>query len=246
MALETLTEEVSRRLDDVHRRVEAAALRSGRNPEAIALVVVTKGHPPQVVRSAHAAGIRRFGENRVEELLSKSESLRDLADVEWHLVGHLQSRKVRELPASVAMVHSVDRPKIALRLAEYGDQRGKPLDVLLECNVSGEVSKQGWRLEDPAAWERALPEWEQVSRLTGLRVVGLMTMAPQTPDAGRVRGVFRSLFELREFVARRLGLSWPQLSMGMSDDFEIAVEEGTTLLRVGRAILGERPIRAGG
>ena len=246
MASEPLAEEVSRRLDDVHRRVEAAALRTGRNPEAIALVVVTKGHSAQVVRSAHAAGIRRFGENRVEELVPKSDSLRDLADVEWHLIGHLQSRKVRELPPAVAMVHSVDRPKIALRLAEFGAQRGRPLDVLLECNVSGEVSKQGWRLEDPAAWERALPEWERVSRLTGLRVLGLMTMAPQTPDAGRVRAVFHSLFELREFVARRLGLSWPQLSMGMSDDFEIAVEEGATLLRVGRAILGERPTRAGG
>lgn len=226
--------------------METAALRTGRNTEAIALVVVTKGHPPQVVRSAHAAGVRRFGENRVEELLPKVDLLGDLEGVEWHLVGHLQSRKVRELPAAVAMIHSVDRSKIALRLDELGAQRGKPLDVLLECNVSGEVNKQGWRLEDRAAWERALPEWERVSRLTGLRVLGLMTMAPQTPDAGRVRAVFRSLFELRDFVARRLGLTWPHLSMGMSDDFEIAIEEGATLLRLGRAILGERPTRAGG
>ena len=178
----------------------------------------------------------------VIQFITLALTLLVLADVEWHLVGHLQSRKVKELPGSVAMVHSVDRSKIALRLAEFGAQRGKSLDVLLECNVSGEVSKQGWRLEDPAAWERALPEWEQVSRLTGLRVLGLMTMAPQSPDAGRVRGVFRSLFELREFVDGRLGLSWPHLSMGMSDDFEIAVEEGATMLRVGRAILGERPI----
>jgi PLP dependent protein len=246
VASESLTEEVSRRLGDVHRRMEAAALRTGRNPEAIALVVVTKGHALQVVRSAYAAGVRRFGENRVEELAPKADALLDLAGVEWHLVGHLQSRKVRELPPSVAMVHSVDRPKIALRLAEFGEQRGTPLEVLLECNVSGEVTKQGWRLEDPAAWERALPEWERLSRLTGLRVLGLMTMAPQTPDAGRVRSAFRSLFELNEFVTRRLGLSWPELSMGMSDDFEIAVEEGATLLRVGRAILGERPTGGGG
>ena len=246
MASETLAEEISGRLDDVRRRMEAAALRTGRNPEAIALVVVTKGHSAQVVRSAHAAGVRRFGENRVEELVPKADALRDLAGVEWHLVGHVQSRKVRELPGSVAVIHSVDRPKIALRLAEFGAQRGKPLDVLLECNVSGEVTKQGWRLEDRAAWERALPEWERLSRLTGLRVLGLMTMAPRTPEAGRVRDVFRSLFELREFAAGRLGLSWPQLSMGMSDDFEIAVEEGATLLRVGRAILGERPTGGGG
>ncbi|HSB90329.1 MAG TPA: YggS family pyridoxal phosphate-dependent enzyme [Anaerolineales bacterium] len=241
----TTTAEIASRLHDVERRIEASATRAGRTPAAVSLVVVTKGHNPEVLRAAYAAGLRRFGENRVEELVPKVAALADLEGVEWHLIGHVQSRKVRDLPVDIALIHSVDRLKIALRLDEHAAKLGRQQDVLLECNMSGEPQKDGWMLPDPGAWATALPEFDQVSRLPGLRVLGLMTIAPMTPDVAVLRRTFRSLRELRSFAADRLRVDWPHLSMGMSDDFEVAVEEGATMLRIGRAILGERPAGTG-
>ena len=244
MSSTTPAPEILHRLEDVRRKVEASARRVGRRAESVELVVVTKGHSPEIVRTAYGAGLRRFGENRVDELALKVASLSDLEGVEWHLVGHLQSRKVKELPDPVAVVHSVDRLKVAIRLDEVAARRHRRLDVLLECNVSGEVQKSGWRMHDRDRWAEGLPELEQVARLPGLRVLGLMTIAPLSPQVAVVRDTFRLLRELRDFACERLGMEWPHLSMGMSDDFEVAVEEGATLLRVGRAILGERPLAA--
>ena len=232
---------IGERWGGVRRRIDDAARRSGRSTTDVEVVVVTKGHPPEVVREAYAAGVRHFGENRVEECGPKIAALPDLVDSAWHLIGHLQSRKVKELPDRVAWVHSLDRLKIAHRLDEWAHQRGRPLAVLLECNVSGERSKGGWRLDDRAAWDRYLPDVEQIIHLPNLRPVGLMTMAPLRGDALAIRRVFRSLADLREHLQTRLGIALPHLSMGMTDDFEIAVEEGATLVRVGRAIFGERP-----
>jgi pyridoxal phosphate enzyme (YggS family) len=234
-------DEIRRRLEAVEGRIRACARRAGRRREDISVVVVTKGHPASVARDVVAAGARRLAENRVEELAPKVEALGDQPGLEWHLIGHIQSRKVQLLPSRLRMVHSVDRLKIAVRLDEYAARRAKPLDVLLECNVSGEPSKGGWRSEGPLGWGALLPEMETVARLPNLSVLGLMTMAPLGADAEAARSVFRSLRELRDSLAAALGVIWPHLSMGMSDDFEPAVEEGATLLRIGRAILGERP-----
>jgi hypothetical protein len=229
---------IADRWADVRRRIDAAAQRAGRKGAEVQVVVVTKGHPASVVREAYAAGARQFGENRVEELTAKAASLPELQDAVWHMVGHLQSRKVKDLWRGVGMVHSVDRLKIAQRLNAWAGEAGGRLEVLLECNVSGEATKAGWRLADPNSWQEALPEIEAVSRLPHLAALGLMTMAPEGAEPAAVRAVFRRLAELRTYLDERLGLAWPHLSMGMTDDFEIAVEEGATLVRVGRAILG--------
>ncbi len=232
-------------LGQVQERIERAARRAGRDPSEILLVAVTKGQPPEVVRLGYAAGLRDFGENRVEEALPKIAALADLEGLRWHMVGHIQSRKARAVPGPFALVHSVDREKIARLLDRHAGEAGKRLPVLLECNVSGEASKEGWRLDDPALWESALEALGAVVALPHLHVRGLMTMAPWTTDSEQVRATFRRLRELRDFLAARLPGEWGVLSMGMTDDFEGAVEEGATCVRIGRAIFGERPAEHG-
>lgn len=234
-------EAIQERWLEVRRRIAEAANKAGRAPGDVELVVVTKGHPAEIVRAAYAAGARHFGENRVEESGPKLSRLGDLDGAVWHMVGHLQSRKVKDLPLATVMVHSVDRLKIAERLDEWAARRGQPLDILLECNVTGEPSKAGWPAADPGRWGDNLPAFETIVQRPNLAVLGLMTMAPLGADSEMVRRAFSRLRELREYLGRELGVTWPHLSMGMTDDFEIAVEEGTTLVRVGRAILGERP-----
>lgn len=222
-------------------RIAAAARRTGREPSEVQLVAVTKGQPPEVVRAGYAAGLRDFGENRVEEALPKIPTLAELAEARWHMIGHIQSRKARVVPRLFTMVHSVDRERIARLLDRYAGEVGFRLPVLLECNVSGEVSKEGWRLHDPEAWRPALEAFRQVVSMPHLEVRGLMTMAPLTEDVEQVRRAFRRLRQLRDFLAARLPGEWGVLSMGMTDDFEVAIEEGATCVRIGRAIFGPRP-----
>ncbi|HKY84224.1 MAG TPA: YggS family pyridoxal phosphate-dependent enzyme [Anaerolineales bacterium] len=228
------------RLESVQRRIAEAAWRSGREPVAVRLVTVTKGHSVETIRAAFSCGLRAFGENRVEEALPKMAALADLNGVEWHLIGPLQSRKVQLVGTGFTLIHAVDRLKIARRLHEHALGVDRPQPVLLECNVSGESSKAGWRLDVEASWESVLGELREISRLPGLSVRGLMTMAPLGADSELQREAFRRLARLQEFLAARLGCALPELSMGMSDDFEVAVEAGATLVRIGRAILGER------
>ena len=202
---------------------------------------MTKGFPPETIRLAAQAGLTQVGENRVEEALPKREALGDLPGLAWHMIGHLQSRKAALVPGAFRMVHSVDRPKIARLLDRHASSAGLRLPVLLQCNVSGETSKSGWQLADRSTWETVLPELDQIARMPHLQVMGLMTMAPLTPDPEAARPVFRTLRNLAEFLRGRTPWGWEVLSMGMSDDFEIAVEEGATLLRIGRALFGTRP-----
>jgi hypothetical protein len=231
--------ELERRLDQLRRRIRAACERVGRDPAGVRLVAVTKGFAPQTIRLAAQAGLRQIGENRVEEARAKQAALADLS-LEWHLIGHLQSRKAPLVPGAFQLVHSVDRLKIAGLLDQRADQAGVRLPVLLQCNVSGEAAKGGWRLAEASAWESALPELNRVSSLPHLQVRGLMTMAPLSADPEAVRPVFRRLKGLQAFLRDRIAGDWGELSMGMTDDFEVAVEEGATLLRIGRAIFGER------
>lgn len=232
--------EIGERLEAVGRRVAAAADRAGRDPKSIRIVAVSKSQPAEVVRVGFQQGLHLIGENRVEETEAKRAQLADLGEIEWHMVGHIQSRKAERAAAAFDLVHSIDRLKIARRLDAACAELGKRLPVLMECNVSGEASKYGWPLSAPAAWPAIVDDFSAVRLLPNLRVVGLMTVAPMEDDPERVRPVFRKLRQLRDFLDQQVPGDWSELSMGMTDDFEVAIEEGATLLRIGRAIFGPR------
>jgi pyridoxal phosphate enzyme (YggS family) len=231
--------EMEERVLSVRKRIEAAARRAGRDPAEITLVAVSKTQPPEAVVAACHAGLHLFGENRVEEAGPKAEAVARLlapaAAPTWHMVGHVQSRKAADVLPWAAMVHSVDSVKLAERLSRSCVEAGSQLAVLLEVNVSGETSKYGLAPEElPGAVEAIAP-------LPGLRLEGLMTMAPIAADPELVRPVFTRLRALKEDMAQRYpGLIGRHLSMGLTDDFEVAIEEGATMVRVGRAIFGER------
>lgn len=235
----TVVEEIAGSILHVQERLAAAARRAGRS-DTILLVAVSKGQPTAHIRAAYACGLRDFGESRVEEAAPKIEELADLADLRWHLIGHVQSRKADRASGRFELIHSVDRLKIARLLDAYAAERGVVQPVLLECNVSGEASKAGWPMSRPEDWDERMGEMEQVASCAHLVLRGLMTMAPISDEPELVRSVFRRLRELRDYIARRLAGDWSELSMGMTDDFEIAVEEGATIVRIGRAIFGER------
>jgi PLP dependent protein len=239
---------IARDLAQVQERIAEAALRAGRDPAAVTLVAVTKTHPAETAIAAYEAGVRNFGENRVEEGLAKIPVVRDAIpgpQPKWHMVGHVQSRKAQAAAEHFDYVHSVDRLKIARRLSHFAQEAGLTLPVLLECNISGEESKYGFEL---AGWEQAEAQRdaffatvERILELPGLAVRGLMTMAPFVPDPETVRPIFASLRGLLETLRERFPSGeWRHLSMGMTDDFEVAVEEGSTMVRIGRAIFGAR------
>jgi pyridoxal phosphate enzyme (YggS family) len=228
----------------IRRRIAEAAERAGRDPASVMVVAVTKTHPPEIIRAAVECGLSDFGENRVEEALPK---MAQLPDLRWHMIGHVQSRKAKEVArAGFVLVHSVDSLRLAERLSRFAQEAGRVQDALLECNVSGEASKSGFSAQDPAVWPALLDEFGKIVSLPGLRVRGLMTMAPLGTDHATARPFFRRLRELRDAARERAALErWPQsdwaaLSMGMTDDFEGAIAEGATLVRIGRAIFGER------
>ncbi len=207
---------------EVQRRIARACERSHRSPEEITLVAVTKGVGLPAVREAFDCGIKDFGENRVQEAESKILQLSDMRENGiWHMVGHLQSNKAKRAVELFDIIHSIDSVKLAEILSRRTE---KPLPVLLQVNISGEVTKRGFSEVE------ILASVEQIRQLPNLKVIGLMTIAPLVTDPEEVRPVFRRLRELRDI----LGLE--HLSMGMTDDFEVAVEEGATMLRIGRAI----------
>lgn len=233
-------ERIAGNIRRVQETLVAAARRAGRGRDSILLVAVSKGQPTGHIRAAYQAGLRDFGESRVEEAGPKIDELEDLRDLRWHLIGHVQSRKADQASGRFDLIHSVDRLKIARLLDARATERDQRQPVLLECNVSGEPSKAGWPMADLKEWPERMREIEEVIGCTHLEVRGLMTMAPLTDDMGLVRSVFRKLRRLRDFIARQLPGDWSELSMGMTDDYELAVEEGATIVRIGRAIFGER------
>ncbi|OGN99852.1 MAG: YggS family pyridoxal phosphate enzyme [Chloroflexi bacterium RBG_13_52_14] len=218
--------DIEANIREVQGRIAQACERSRRSTDEITLVAVTKGFEVPVIRTAFNSGIRDFGENRVQEAEGKIAQLTDLKPaVTWHMVGHLQSNKAKIAAGLFDIIHSVD----SVRLAEILNRRvERPFPVLLEVNVSGEVTKGGFSVGETEAAVKA------IKQLPNLKVLGLMAVAPFVADPEEVRPVFRKLRELRD----SLGLQ--HLSMGMTDDFEVAVEEGATMLRIGRAIFGER------
>lgn len=231
--------ELARNLESVQERIAAAARRSGRDPDGVTLVAVSKTQPPGVIRAAYDLGQRSFGENRVGEAEGKVGALP--GDIVWHMIGHIQSRKAKQVVPLFQIVHSVDRLKIAWRLDRENDEGTSPLPILLECNVSGEESKYGFAADQWQTDRMQRQElWAAVREILGLRNLrldGLMTMAPIVDDPEEARPVFCRLRALRDALAAEFSQSdWPHLSMGMTDDFEVAIEEGATLVRLGRAI----------
>lgn len=229
-------DQIAANLESVRRRMDAAAARAGRDPRDVLLVAVSKTHPMSMIEAAAVAGQRDFGENRLEELWPKVEAARAAQlDVTWHFIGTIQSRKTELAVGPWALVHSVDRTKIAQRLSRDAAAAGQVIPVLLEVNVSGEASKHGFAPAELREGALAL------AALTGVRIEGLMTMAPLVEDPEAIRPVFRALRELRDELAVRCPqVHWRHLSMGMTNDFEVAIEEGATIVRVGSAIFGAR------
>ncbi|MGB9205747.1 MAG: YggS family pyridoxal phosphate-dependent enzyme [Terriglobales bacterium] len=229
---------IAENIAQVRERIAAAARRASRNPNEITLMGVSKTFPSESIREAYAAGLRVFGENRVQEFAGKAGALRDLPDAEWHLIGHLQSNKAAKATELFDAVDSVDSVRLAEKLNASAESAGKTLSVLIEINVGGEQAKSGIA---PSSNEleqilQGAPRWKN------LTVRGLMTVPPYTEDPEGARPYFRQLREIHDGIAaRRLpAFSMDVLSMGMSHDCEVAIEEGATCVRVGTAIFGER------
>lgn len=242
---------LSERVAAVRREIEAACQRANRSPDSVTLVAVSKTHPASAVVDAIQAGLRHFGENRVEEAIRKMPEVAKLSagltefPVQWHMVGHVQSRKARYVTAGFALLHSLDSVRLAERLSRLVVEQKTTLDVLLEMNVSGEESKYGWNAthwqSDPAVRRALWDDVAQILDLPRLNVRGLMTMAPIVEQAEDARPVFVALRDLRNALAIDFPASdWAELSMGMTDDYPVAIEEGATLVRIGRAIFGPR------
>ncbi|MEI6395289.1 MAG: YggS family pyridoxal phosphate-dependent enzyme [Verrucomicrobiota bacterium] len=220
-------------LEAVRRRIEAACARSGREPSAVTLVAVTKTQPPEVVAEASKAGLSLFGENKVQEAKAKIPLC--AGRLRWQMIGHLQTNKCREAVELFEMIQSVDSLRLADEINKRAEQAAKRMPILLEVNTVGESSKFGYRPE------QLLAELSRVNALPRLEIHGLMTVPPWTADPEKVRPVFRQLRELKERCEQILGAPLAHLSMGMTGDFEVAIEEGATMVRIGTALFGARP-----
>jgi PLP dependent protein len=232
---QTLTDErMAAHIGHVRSIIAEAALRVGRAPEEITLVAVSKTMPVELVQMAYNLGVTDFGENRVQEALPKIAAFRPQG-LRWHMIGHLQSNKAGKVVSSFDCVHSVDSLHLAQALSRHASEQEKRLPVLLQINVSGETSKEGIPLDETSELAR------KIVALPDIQVEGLMTIAPLVEDPEQVRPVFRKLRLLRDQLRAELPVcSWQHLSMGMTDDYRVAIEEGATIVRIGRAIFGER------
>ncbi len=224
---------IGKNLDSVRQAIVQAAVGAGRDPSTVRLVAVSKTHPAAAVREAMDAGQSCFGESRVQEALPKVASLPE--GLEWHFIGHLQTNKIRKALPAFTLFHGVDSLDVARQMDRIAGETGLSPEILLEVNVSGEETKFGFQ---PEGLRR---EIEGLLALPNVRVRGLMTMAPYSEDPGVPRRVFAALRELRDKLAAESGSPLAELSMGMSGDFEAAVREGSTLVRVGSSIFGDRP-----
>ncbi len=219
-------------LDSIHQRIRAVCERAGRAPESVTLMAVSKSHPPETVRAAADCGQVFFGENKVQEAKAKIPLCP--GKLRWHFIGHLQSNKVRDAVDLFEMVQGVDSLALAREISKRCEQAAKTLPILLEVNVAGEASKFGY------APERLLAELNELNALPKIEIHGLMAIPPFAPVAEKARPYFRRLRELKTACEQVLGTPLPQLSMGMSGDFEVAIEEGATLVRIGTALFGPR------
>ena len=224
-------DEIARRLEAVRERIARAAARSSRSTDTIRLVLASKTQPPEAVRAAYQAGARDFGENYIREGASKREALADLSHVTWHLIGHLQSNKTRLATRTFEIIQTVDSARLADAIAHALPT--PPMRVLIEVNLGGEPGKSGVGAGDVESLIDA-------SRAK-VEILGLMTIPPRAETATGARNYFAKLRRLRDRLAATTGLALSELSMGMTEDFEVAIEEGATMVRIGRAVFGERP-----
>lgn len=220
-------------LEAIQQRIRAACERSGREPASVTLLPVTKAQPPEVINAATALGLTVFGENKVQEAKAKIPACS--GRVRWQMIGHLQTNKCRDAVELFEMIQSVDSLHLAEEINKRAEQASKRMAILLEVNIAGEGSKFGYSPEQ-------LPvDLKAINHLTRLEVLGLMTVPPWTPEPEKARPAFRRLRELKQKCEAALGVPLPHLSMGMSGDFEVAIEEGATIVRIGTALFGARP-----
>jgi len=219
-------------LNSVQQRIRVACERAGRDPSSVTLLAVTKTHPPELVKEAAALGVACFGENKVQE--AKAKIPQCPGNIRWHFIGHLQSNKCRDAVELFEMIESVDSLALAQEIKKRAEHAAKTMPILLEVNVAGEASKFGY------APEKMLVELKTINALPRLEIHGLMAVPPYTPAAENSRPHFRKLRELKERAEAVLGAPLPHLSMGMSGDFEVAIEEGATIVRLGTALFGPR------
>jgi PLP dependent protein len=221
---------IKERLTIVQARIGAAAYKAGRDASSIRLVLASKTQPAEAIRAAWDAGARDFGENYVQEAIAKRTELADLSDIRWHLIGHLQTNKARAAAGAFTLIHSVDSVRLAEALARA--QPSPRVHALIEVNLGAEASKSGIAPEGVATILDAVRG--------KIEIDGLMTIPPPAPRAEAARRYFAQLLELRDVLAMQSGYALSELSMGMTDDFEVAIEEGSTIVRIGRAVFGER------
>jgi pyridoxal phosphate enzyme (YggS family) len=225
----------------VLERIESTAKSAGRNPKEIKLVVVTKTQPVNVIRMLINAGATDFGENYIEEAIPKIQLLIMNKKLIWHMIGHVQSRKAQSVVKYFQYLHSLDNVKVAERLSRFGQILDKQLPTWLEFNVSGEGSKYGWDISAGENWKKILPDIENILRLPNLNILGVMTMPPYSNDPETSRPYFKQLKKFQKYIIDNFHLTgFRELSMGMSSDYEVAIQEGSTCVRIGQAILGPR------
>lgn len=227
--------------DQVIEKIANRAIKAGRRPEEVQLVVVSKYQPVESIQAAINAGAVRFGENYPEQALPKIEELSHNKTIEWHMIGHLQSRKAKIVADHFTLIHSLDSVHLAEKLNGLMSERSKQMRALLEVNVSGEDAKGGWPVWEKSQWPAFLTEINQILMLPGIKVEGLMTMPPLTYDTEKVRPYFKRLRDLQDYLMKATEAKyWQDLSIGTSADYEIAIDEGARYVRIGQAILGMR------
>ena len=226
-------------IEKVKEKIHLTAVNSGRNPDSIELIAVTKGKTAQIVKAVTEFGINRIGESFIKEALFKIELLADYP-IQWHMIGSIQSGKGKNIAANFDVVHSVDKLKTAEEINKFALKYERKIPVYLELNVSGEEKKHGWLSRNQEELNLILIDIEKILELSALDVKGLMTMAPFDANDIELKKIFSSLRKIRDKLEKKLSISLPELSMGMSSDYKIAIAEGATIVRIGTSIFGKR------
>ena len=231
------------KLNQIQERINIVASSAGRNTDDIRLVVVTKTQPVEVIQYVIDAGAADLGENYVEDAIQKIQAIVVNKPIRWHMIGHVQSRKAQSVCQYFQYLHSLDSVKLAERLSRFADLFDKALPVWIEFNVGGEESKYGWNIQAEGNWDKILPDIEKVLAMPKLDILGVMTVPPYSKNPEASRPYFKQLRKFQEFVINHLHVSdFKELSMGMSSDFEVAIQEGSTCVRIGQAIFGPRSV----
>jgi hypothetical protein len=242
MSMAEKISEIKRNLDKIWERIHRAAERVERDPKNIKLVAVTKRMPLETIQAGIEAGLRCFGENYPDQAAEKIAALQTPKETEWHMIGHIQSRKTDIVCQYFDIVHSVDRMKIARYLDRYARKASRFMPVLIEVNLSGEESKFGWEASNEDRWQELIADFKQIAALPNIDVQGLMTMPPLFDDPEQTRPIYQRLNRLQQFLKAEIPeVDWRELSIGTSFDFTVAVEEGATMVRIGTEIFGQRP-----